>query len=117
MNRRRKGKRFEQEIARALGVRRGLQFRGRREVPDVDLPGFWPECKRQRRPNIGAAFAEANSAAPPERIPLAITQADFGPVLVTMELGAFQKLLGAWDRLLEPWPAGEQRAKARRGTP
>jgi hypothetical protein len=97
MNRRRKGRRFEQEIARELGVKRGFQFRGGAEAPDVDLPGWWLECKRQRRPNILAAYLEAIEASRPDRWPAAVTKADRGPVLVTMSLGVFKLLLRAVD--------------------
>jgi hypothetical protein len=92
INRKHKGTRGEQVVARALGVRRGLQFRGA-ELPDVDLPGWWPEVKTRRRPNIGGAFAQAKEEAREGREPCAITKADRGPWLVTMTLEAFAWLL------------------------
>ena len=86
----RKGKRFERLVARVLGAKRGLQTIGRGRVPDVDLPGWWVECKRQRAPIIGAAYRQAVADARfTHREPAAVTQADHGPALVTVSLESF----------------------------
>ena len=90
----RKGKVFERLVARTLGVRRGLQGLGRERLPDVDLPGWWVECKRRRKPNIPRAYLQAiEDATGTGREPCAITKADNGPILVTVSLDALRQLL------------------------
>jgi hypothetical protein len=78
-----KGARFERAVATALALiyptaRRGLgQARSAAEVPDVDVPGLWPECKRANRTNPRAALAQAIEASSSSgRMPIAICRDD-----------------------------------------
>lgn len=102
---RRKGATFERELARFLReegfeAARGIgQARAASEVPDVDLDGFWLECKRHRRTNPKAALAQAitDSADNGEgRVPVAVCR-DNGQSMrdatVTMRLGDWIELL------------------------
>ena len=72
---RRKGADFERTMVHRFrevfgdeDVRRGLQSRGE-EVPDVDVPCFWIECKREKHTNPKAALAQAADAASPPGTP------------------------------------------------
>lgn len=95
----RKGRRFEQEIARALRpvwsrARRGIgQARSAGEVPDVDGTPFWIEAKHRARISIAAAWRQARDASD-GRPPAAVTREDHGPVLITLELRELVRLLG-----------------------
>jgi hypothetical protein len=100
---RRKGARFEQEVARAFravgfgGARRGLgQARSASEVPDVDVdaePRLWPELKRGRLTSPRAALAQATEAAAQSgRVPVAICRDDGGDAFVTLTLVDFLAL-------------------------
>lgn len=87
-----KGHAFERLIARRFGTKRGLgQARGA-EVCDVEGTRFWLECKRMKRCNIQAAYAQALGDTD-GRPPVAITKDDRGPVLVTLSLDHFMELL------------------------
>src|SRR5262245_56734417 len=89
----------------ALGdvtVRRGFQARSGEEAPDVDVPGWWPECKHHRRVNVPAALAQAVAAAPADRTPVAICKHDREPPLVALHLTDLLPLLGR-SPALEPW--------------
>lgn len=66
---RRKGAVWERTCARRLTevlgqpVARGAnQSREGSNEPDVDLPGWWPECKVGARPNLFGAMAQAVEA-------------------------------------------------------
>lgn len=100
---RRKGARFEQEIAQAFravgfdGARRGLgQARAANEVPDVDAhPALWPELKRGRLTNPRGALAQAIIAAEDSgRMPVAICRDDGGDAFVAMRFTDFLELFG-----------------------
>ena len=100
---RRKGARFERELVHRFRevmpdaeVRRGLQWRGGEEVPDVDCPVFWLESKRGKRPNVRAALRQATDAAPKGRIPLAVTRDDRSEAFVALSLDGFLELLAEW---------------------
>jgi len=97
---RRKGRRWEQALAARLravfadpDIRRGLQSRGGAEAPDVDVPGLWIECKHHRRVNLRAALAQAVTAAPVGRIPVAICKDDRSTPLVVLRLDDFLHLM------------------------
>jgi hypothetical protein len=90
---RNKGASFEREIARELRAVwpeavRGLgQARAADEVPDVDVPGWWIECKRMRECRPQAALRQAEKAAIGSgRIPVAITRDDRDRTVVTLNL-------------------------------
>ena len=101
---RRKGTRFEREIARLLSeslgedCRRGCQARDGSDSPDVLLDGWWIECKRGRRPNIMAAMEQATCASTrvigrARAVPVAICRADLGETTCTMYLEDWIDLL------------------------
>lgn len=67
---RRKGKRWEQEVALEFRhlygdkVKRGWQAREGNDAPDVEgVPGWWVEAKHHARVPMRAAFAQAAEAA------------------------------------------------------
>lgn len=104
---RRKGKSFEQEIARNLRdlypeAKRGWQSRGgTKEAPDVDHTPFYIECKREVSTNPKKAWHQANDGTD-GRPAVSICKDDHGPVLVTLEFSVFKSLLeGAknWSNL------------------
>jgi hypothetical protein len=97
---RRKGGRFERAVAAAFrvvfpGAKRGLgQARAGGEVPDVDVPGFWPEAKAHRLTNPRAALAQAIAAAGSSgRVPIAVCKDDGMEPLVHLRLEDFVALL------------------------
>jgi len=98
---RRKGADFERAMVHRFrevfgeDVRRGLQSRGE-EVPDVDVPCFWVECKREKRTSPRAALEQAIDAAPRGRIPIAICKDDRRDPTVTLLLDDFLELVREW---------------------
>ena len=101
---RRKGADFERAMVQRFrevfgdkDVHRGLQSRGE-EVPDVDVPCFWIECKREKRTSPKAALDQAISAAPKGRIPIAICKDDRREITVTILLDDFVELIREWWR-------------------
>lgn len=72
----RKGKRFEQDVARILTeltgreVRRGQVFNGEPDI--VGVPGIHVECKNVERLNIHAAFRQSVGDARPGEIPIVV---------------------------------------------
>lgn len=103
---RRKGRSFEQEIARSLRplypeAKRGLQSRGgTKEVPDIDNTPFYFECKREKSTNPKKAWKQAADGTD-GRPPVAVCKDDNGPILVTMELSVFLIMLEAVQRWAE----------------
>ena len=100
---RRKGHDFEREMVRALAdvfglenVRRGIQARSGTEVPDVEAPMFWIECKRGRRTNIRAALAQAEEACHVPKWLLAICKDDNQRPIAAMYLEDLIDLLREW---------------------
>ena len=97
-----KGKVGEREVAALLrriwpDAKRGLQSRGGgAEVPDVDVPCFHVEVKRQARPNVAAAVRQAEADAEAGRWPVAWTRADRSDWLVTMRGEDWLELVEAW---------------------
>jgi len=103
---RRKGHDWEREVAarfRAVfgenAVRRGLQSRSGEEVPDVEVPCFWVECKREKRTNPKAALMQAVASAPKGRIPVAMCKEDRCEPMATLLLDDFLDLVGEWWQL------------------
>jgi hypothetical protein len=100
MNSREKGKRGERQwrdVLRAEGfhARRGQQFAGGTESPDVicdDLPWIHFEVKAVERLNIEEAMAQARRDAC-TKTPMVAHRRNFRPWLVTMEAEAFFRLL------------------------
>jgi hypothetical protein len=103
---RRKGKVGELEVAQVLreaipgldAKRSYHQARGGEEAPDVacGLP-LWLEVKRQKRPNIGAAIAQAVKERGGRPVwAAAFTRADRGPWLVTMTAEDWCDLVREW---------------------
>lgn len=98
---RRKGMKWEQEVARRFaaagwdGAKRGIgQPRAGNEVPDVDVPTLWPECKHGQKTNPRAALAQATKAAGKTgRVPVAITRDNGEPPIVTLRLDDFLELV------------------------
>ena len=101
---RRKGIRFEREVAAAFrsacpgfDARRGFQPRSGAEAPDVILPApFWIECKRGKRTNHRAALRQAREAAPVDCWPVAICRDDRSDALVTLAFSDFLELVAQW---------------------
>lgn len=101
---RRKGHDFERLIARKLrpvfpgyDVRRGFQSRSGGEAPDVDVPCFWVECKREIKTNPKAALAQAvRDSEGKGNMPVAICKDDGGPITVTMLFEDFVEVLATW---------------------
>ena len=100
---RRKGHDFERDVARRFrevfgddDVRRGLQSRSGEEVPDVDVPCVWIECKREKRTNPKAALRQAEGDATKGRIPIAICKDDRADTTVTLLFEDFLELVREW---------------------
>ncbi len=90
-NSRRKGHNFERATATALkGLwpesKRGIQYTGGGEAPDVDGTPYWVECKCGKRTNIKAAVKQATEASDGRPI-VVISKNDREPTLVTMLFG------------------------------
>ena len=100
---RRKGHDYERLLARKFrevmpgaDIRRGLQFRGGHEAPDVECPVFWIESKRGKKPNIRAALKQASAGGPKGRIPIAIVRDDRAEATVTFYLDDFLDFVQEW---------------------
>jgi len=105
---RRKGHSFEREMAIRFRdvfgdkVRRGLQSRSGEEVPDVETPMFWIECKRGKRTNPKAALKQAISDCGNKgKIPIAICRDDREDATVMIGLEDFIDLASEWWTLRE----------------
>jgi hypothetical protein len=77
------------------------------EVADVDVPGFWVECKRGAQPNVRAALRQAKEAREASGRALthhavAIVRDDRQDAVVAMPLGDFLKLVREW------WERGQR---------
>jgi len=77
---RRKGHRFEREVAADLRVlfpdaRRGLQYQDGATAPDVEGTPFHVECKAGRKPNPRAALKQAQRDTK-DRPPIAVIKDD-----------------------------------------
>lgn len=97
---RQKGKRGEREACEALldvlpGLQRQFgQSRKANEACDIDGPNnpFWIEVKRQKVPNIRAAYQQAIDEAKGRRPVLVASKADRGPWLFTVDVEGLRSL-------------------------
>ena len=67
-------------------------------VPDIDADArtrwpFWCEVKRQVRPNVRAALAQATADCHDGRVPIAVTRADREDWLVTLPFADFLRMV------------------------
>jgi Holliday junction resolvase len=96
-----KGKRGERELAaqlaRVLGVtaRRGVQFQGSPDSPDVvtSIPDIHIECKRSERIRLYEALDQAVGDAGTEKIPLVCHRQNNQPWVVVVRLDDLPKLV------------------------
>ncbi len=100
---RRKGSRFELEVANALkpiypGARRGLQFQHGGLVPDVDGTPFWVECKVGKNPPLRPALEQAIRDCHDDRTPIAVVKQDRLPAIVLMRWADWLELAEARER-------------------
>ena len=115
---RRKGKTWEQEVARELRaifgeqVKRGWQAKEGCDAPDIEgVPRQWPECKHHQRVNIAAAMRQAEeeyarwlertlkarTALPSDCLwPVVYSKSNNEQPFVTMRMGDFLTLLREW---------------------
>ena len=111
---RRKGKTFEQVVAREIRemlndiglsgvaehVKRGWQTREGHDAPDIDGTGFWIETKHHARVNVQKAVKqafEARNAAKSDRAPLLVAKdTSKGEPIAVMGWADF---LAMWKRL------------------
>ena len=104
-----KGHNYERELARVFrevmpgaDAKRGLQSRGGGEVPDVDIPYFWIEAKRGKKPNPRAALQQAIGDAAEsqngdgQKVPVAVIRDDHQEAFVAMRLSDFLSFVGEW---------------------
>lgn len=101
MKERRKGKTGELELVqflkdRGYHARRGQQFKGTKDSPDVIVPE-WPhfhvECKRVEKLNLDKAMAKALAEASASQAPLVFHRKNGKPWLVTLPADDFLELL------------------------
>ena len=96
-----KGKRGERELAnelcRVLGVtaRRGVQFQGSPESPDVvtSIPNVHIECKRSERFRLYEALEQAIDDAGNEKVPVVCHRQNNKPWVVVIRLDDLPKLV------------------------
>ncbi len=100
-NSRRKGATAERELAQfctahGFPARRGQQFSGSPESPDVvceSLARFHIECKRVEAGNPYTWLAQADKDRSPEQVPLVCHRRNGKPWLAILPLSDFLKLL------------------------
>lgn len=104
-----KGKRFEREVrdlfkhALNCQARRGQQFRGGPDSPDVIvdcLPQVHVECKHVNRLSIYVALEQAIRDAG-EKVPIVVHKADRKEVLVTLRFSDLTRLVRLVYKALE----------------
>ena len=96
MNSRQKGARGEREWAkwlqdRGYSARRGQQFSGSPDSPDViceSLPIHW-EVKRVQALNLDAALAQATNDSPKNKVPVVAHRRDGKNWKITLDAEAF----------------------------
>lgn len=100
---RRKGAGFERTLVHQFReampgaeIRRGYQFRSGEEVSDIEVPVFWVEAKRGRKPNVRKALEQATCDAPQGRIPIAVMRDDRSEAFVAISLADFLSLVNEW---------------------
>ena len=105
INSRKKGARYELEIARYLSEngfpsRRGQQFSGSPDSPDVVSDEFpvLIEAKRVQRLNLQSAFTQAIKDAG-DKPPCVVHRVNHGENMITMRLADFVELLNkkSWE--------------------
>lgn len=97
---RQKGKRGEREAAAELGqllgvaARRGVQFQGGPESPDVVLDGvaIHVEAKRVERLQLWPALEQAAEDSPPGKIPVVWHKSNRRPSVVIVETSRLLEL-------------------------
>lgn len=98
INSRDKGHNYERELVhifKAAGfstAKRGLQYQTNSAVPDVDVPIYWIEAKRGKKPNVRKALEQAQKDTD-GRIPVAIIRDDRCPAFVVMNLDHWLQLV------------------------
>jgi hypothetical protein len=98
-----KGARFENVIAKEINeacdgadAKRGFQFRGGDNVPDVECPLLHIECKRGKRPNPRAALAQAIEGCPKGKLPIALIRDDRRETFAVMLWEDVLSFLSEW---------------------
>jgi hypothetical protein len=97
---RQKGKRGEREAAAELGqllgvaARRGVQFQGGPDSPDVVLDGvaIHVEAKRVERLQLWAAIEQAAEDSPPGKVPVVWHKSNRRPSVVIVETSRLLEL-------------------------
>jgi hypothetical protein len=97
---RQKGKRGEREAAAELGqllgveARRGVQYQGGPESPDVVLDGvaIHVEAKRVERLQLWPALKQASEDSPPGKVPVVWHKANRRPSVVIVETSRLLEL-------------------------
>ena len=93
---RNKGKRGEREFAKKLGynARRGIQFRGGEDSPDVvsDLEEFHFEVKRTERLSLWDALAQASRDSG-NKIPIVAHRKNHKPWVIILTLDDFKRII------------------------
>lgn len=112
INSRAKGNRFENLIVghfqdlysdlnskcKTERIRRGNQKRFGHDDSDVKTPHFWVECKHGKRTNIKKALSQSVNTMKKKGlslIPIAVTRDNNMPILVTMSLAHFKKIVSS----------------------
>jgi Holliday junction resolvase len=103
INSRRKGAQAERELSAELrrlgfsGARRGQQFRGSPDSPDVaGVPGLHIESKRVQGLNLYAALEQAKRDAGPAAIPVVMHRRNHKPWVVIAQLVDMDAVARAW---------------------
>ena len=99
---RRKGAKFERDMVHTMrkvmpgcGAKRGFQYRGTSDQPDVDIPYFFIECKHGKKPVVRSALRQAIDNTD-GRSPLAIIKDDREDPFVVMKLDDFLAFVNEW---------------------
>ena len=99
---RNKGASFERLIANHMktvfpSARRGVgQYQSAGNGADVEGTDYWIECKHGKQPNIRAAYEQARAARKEnkdDRPILVVTRKDRSPIMATVEIQDFIRLL------------------------
>lgn len=91
-------KRFRQ-VMPGETIKRGLQARGGQcdEVPDVDMPALWIECKHGIKPSPRAALEQATrDSKSTGKLPVAIIKDNRKDPFVVMDLDDFLHIVAEW---------------------
>jgi Holliday junction resolvase len=101
-NSRAKGKRGELELAEffrehGIQARRGQQFRGGPDSPDIihDLPGIHVECKRTEAFRLYPALEQASAERRDATVPVVFHRANKRPWVVVLDASDFLTLIRA----------------------